>query len=293
VAYNRGNGEEWKPLNYERKRYGLLPLREALAYSNNVITVKLLAQIGIPYFLDYARKLGLSLRTPNDLSLALGTEEISLIDLTLAYAPFSNGGVRVEPRTIIRLYDRNRDDWLEIPPIISPAINPATAYVLTGILKDVLVYGTARGLVSFSKERPVAGKTGTTDDYRDTWFIGYTPHLITGVWVGYDRPRPGGKGFTGGAISAPIWAQFMRPALRNLPAIEFPRPESVVTALIDPQTGYLANPECPNKREENYLEGTEPGFPCPLHGRPRIEPPPPEVEKPPEPSNNTFNNTPS
>ncbi len=272
VAYNKGNHEIWKPLNYERKLYGDLTLRQALAYSNNIITVKVLDTIGVPYFVDFAGSLGLSLRSPNDLSLGLGTEEVTLIDLVLAYTPFANGGLRPETRTIIRIFDRNRNSWIENNPVVHPVLAPATAYVITQMLKDVLIYGTGKSIINFSQERPAAGKTGTTDDYRDAWFIGYTPQVITGVWVGYDKPRPGGKGFTGGAICAPIWARLMRSVLADKPAIEFPRPETVSTAWIDPTSGYLATPDCLIKLEEFYLEGTQPTEYCPKHRRKDILP---------------------
>ena len=221
--------------------------------------------IGIPAFLEYAARLGLFLRSPNDLSLALGTEELSLSELVLSYVPLANQGSRVEPRTILRIYDKNRQTWTENPAVVQPAISPATGYVITQMLKDVLTYGTAKSIAGFALERPAAGKTGTTDDYRDAWFVGYTPQLITGIWVGHDRPRPGGRGFTGGAICAPLWARFMRGALKDRPVMEFTRPPEVVSVWIDPQTNALANSRCPQKRMEFYLPGTEPTVHCPQH----------------------------
>ncbi|MGC1401629.1 MAG: PBP1A family penicillin-binding protein [Thermodesulfobacteriota bacterium] len=280
VGYNRGNGEIWKPLNYERKLYGDLSLRQALAYSNNIITVKLLETIGVPYFVNFAGNLGLSLRSPNDLSLALGTEEVTLNDLVLAYSPFSNGGMRPESRTIIRIYDRKNNTWTENPPVVNPVLSPAVAFVTTQMLKDVLIYGTAKSLHNFSQEYPAAGKTGTTDDYRDAWFIGYTPQVITGVWVGYDKPRPGGKGFTGGAVCAPIWARFMRSVLANKPVLDFPQPEGIVSVVIDPTTGYLATPDCPIKEEEVYIAGSQPTEYCPKHGGKDYKPITPAIPVP-------------
>jgi len=284
VTYDRGNNESWKPQNYGGEQYGELTLRQALAYSNNVISVKLLEAIGVPHVVEVAGRMGLSLRARNDLSLALGTEEVTLHDLVLAYGPLANGGLRTESRTIIRIYDRNRRIWTENPPAVTPALSPAAAYVTTQMLQDVLVYGTAASLKKFSRERPSAGKTGTTDDYRDAWFVGYTPHMVTGVWVGYDLPRPGGKGFTGGAVAAPIWERFMRPALRSAPVTDFPKPDTVVAVTIDPATGYLATAECPEKREEFYIVGTQPTGYCPRHGGERLDPVsppllPPEAEK--------------
>ena len=272
VAYPRNGHESWNPQNYGNEHYGNLPLRQALAYSNNIITVKALEAIGVPYFVHFAGTLGLSLRSPNDLSLALGTEEVTLSELILSYAPLANGGARPEPRTIIRIYDRYRNNWTEIPAVSNPVLSPAIAYITTSMLKDVLVYGTAKSLYGFSQERPAAGKTGTTDDYRDAWFIGYTPQLITGVWAGYDKPKPMGRGFTGGAICAPIWERFMRQALANKPAVEFLKPASVISVQIDPTTGYLATPDCPKKKEEFYIAGTQPTIYCPNHGGLNIAP---------------------
>jgi len=266
VAYNTGNHDTWKPLNYEKESYGDLTLRQALAHSNNVITVKLLEAIGVPYFTGFAESLGLPLRANNDLSLALGTEEVTLNDLVSAYAPLANGGLRLHSRTIIRIYDRNRRSWTENPPSVTPTLSPATAFVTTQMLKDVMIYGTAKTLKKFSLERPSAGKTGTTNDYRDAWFVGYTPQLITGVWVGYDNPRPGGKGFTGGAVSAPIWGRFMRTASAAKPVVDFPRPDTVISVSIDPATGLLATSGCPVKRDEFYVAGTQPTEYCPKHG---------------------------
>jgi len=266
VAYNRGNGEVWKPLNYGGEQYGDLSIRKALANSNNVITVRLLDTIGVNNFVDYAAKFGLALRKPNDLSLALGTEDVTLSELVTAYAPLANNGSRPAVRTIIRIFDHNKQAWTETPPVVTAAISPATAFVTTDILKDVLTYGTAKSLKKLSQERPAAGKTGTTDDYKDAWFVGYTPQMVTGVWVGHDKPKSGGRGFTGGAIAAPIWGQYMRQAQSGKPVVDFQRPETVVSVLVDPTTGKLAAPACPTKKDEFFIAGTEPYEYCPKHG---------------------------
>lgn len=276
VAYSSGNNETWKPQNYDGKLSGELSLRQALAHSNNVIAVKLLDAVGVPFFVEFAGAQGLSLRG-RDLSLALGTEEVTLNELVSAYTPLANGGMRSESRTIVRIYDRKRRTWTENPPAVTPALSPANAFVTTQMLKDVMVYGTAKGLKKFSQERPSAGKTGTTDDYRDAWFVGYTPQLITGVWVGHDKPRPGGKGFTGGVVSAPIWGTFMRSALAGKPVLDFVKPDTVVSASIDPATGQLATPDCPVKADEFYIAGTEPNSYCSEHGGDAMEPVVPEL----------------
>jgi len=266
VVYNRGNNESWQPLNYGREAYGEISLRQALAYSNNVIAVKVLDAIGVPYFVDFAGKMGLALQAENGLSLALGTDEVTLTDLALAYAPLAFGGLRPVARTIIRVYDRTQSAWMETPPAITLVLSPATAFVTTQMLKDVMTYGTAKGLKKFSQKYPSAGKTGTTDDYRDAWFVGYTPQIITGIWVGYDEPKPGGKGFTGGAVAAPIWERFMPKAMASQPVVDFPQPDTVISVSIDPASGKLATPDCPEKLDEFYITGTQPTEFCPKHG---------------------------
>jgi 1A family penicillin-binding protein len=266
VTYPRGNGQSWTPRNYAGESYGTMTLREALARSNNVITVKLLDTIGVPYFLDVATRLGLTLRTPNDLSLALGTDEVTLLDLALAYSPLATGGLRPTSRTILSTQDLYRNSTMSVPPAITPVLSPDTAYITTRMLQDVLAYGTAKSLQKFAAERPAAGKTGTTDDYRDAWFIGYTPQLLTGVWLGHDQPKPGGRGFTGGVVAAPIWERFMRAALATQPVLDFPQPDTVVAAHIDPATGQLAALGCPEPRVEFYGDGTQPTTVCSVHG---------------------------
>jgi 1A family penicillin-binding protein len=266
VAYDRGNGEAWRPRNYGGEEYGKLTLRQALAHSNNVITVKLLDAIGVPYFTRFAGEFGLSLPEAGGLSLGLGTAEVSLKDLALAYAPLANGGSRPLARTIIRIYNRARKSFSEEPQMATPSVSPATAFVVTQMLRDVMEYGTAKNLRKFARKHPSAGKTGTTDDYRDAWFVGYTPRLVTGVWVGYDRPKTVGRGFTGGAVAAPIWERFMETALAKAQPEDFQKPDGVTTLTIDPETGLLARSGCPEKQEEYFIAGSEPNEYCTVHG---------------------------
>ena len=160
------------------------------------------------------------------------------------------------------------------------AISPAVAYVTTQMLKDVMNYGTAKSLKKFSLAHPSAGKTGTTDDYRDAWFVGYTPQIVTGVWLGYDKPKSAGKGFTGGAVAAPIWERFMRKAVASRPIVDFTKPDTVVSVTIDPETGLLATPDCPVKRDEFYVTDTEPKEYCTMHGGAVIKPPAPSAPSP-------------
>jgi len=261
VAYDRGNGATWKPRNFEGETFGDLTLRQALAVSNNVVTVKLLDQIGVPRLVAFAGSLGLSLKPESGLSLALGTDDVTLANLVQAYTPFAAGGMKAEARTVLRIYDRRKQTWQDNPPALTPVLSPAAAFVLTGMLHDVMVYGTAKSLKAFSQAHVCAGKTGTTEEAKDAWFVGYTPQLLTGVWVGYDQPRGGGPGFTGGAIAAPIWQRFMARAVTTRPEADFPRPADVVTVSVDPATGQFAPPNTANAYLENFIAGTEPKDP--------------------------------
>lgn len=280
VAYDRGNGHVWKPLNYGQEQFGDLSLRQALAYSNNIITVKVLDHIGLTPFLDLTTRVGLPQNPQNGLSLALGTDEVTLGSLVQAYTPFAAGGQRAEVRTILRIYDRTRRTATDIPPVITSELSPEVAFITTQMLKDVLTYGTAKGLRRFSETHPCAGKTGTTDNYMDAWFVGYTPSLVTGVWLGHDQPRPEGKGFTGGAAAAPIWGAFMAKALAGRPGGDFLQPEGVLTLAIDAETGLPARSGCPKVQDEYYVAGTEPAEPCALHGGEPLQPPPAPLPEP-------------
>jgi len=267
-TYSWGNGETWKPRNYGGERFGVLSLRQALAHSSNVVTVKLLQAVGVPYFVDFAGRMGLALHAQNGLALALGAEEVTLDGLVQAYTPLAADGVRAGARTILRVRDARRNTWTETPAALDQVLDPAVAFVTTQMLKDVLTYGTAKSLRGFAREHPAAGKTGTTDDYQDAWFVGYTPQLITGVWVGYDQPRSGGSGFTGGLAAAPIWERFMRKAVGPGPASDFPRPDRVVEVAIDPATGTRATEQSPKRQNEFFLAGTEPQDPAQDGGPP-------------------------
>jgi 1A family penicillin-binding protein len=228
VAYPGRDGRAWKPQNHGREAFGDLSLRSALAHSSNVVAVKVLEAVGVPAFVDFAGRMGLSLKAESGLSLALGTDEVTLRDLVQAYTPLASLGNRAEARLLLRFHDLRSGEWTECPPVLSPVLAPELAYAITRMLQDVLVTGTAKALKGFSELHPSAGKTGTTDDTQDAWFVGYTPRLLTGVWVGHDRPRPEGRGFTGAAIAAPIWERFMGRVLPEGLSEDFRLPEPAV-----------------------------------------------------------------
>lgn len=249
-------GAPWAPTNYNERFNGPVTLRAALEQSLNVATIKLMDRVGTGAVRAMARRMGIHSPLENSLSLALGVAVVSPLELTAAYAPLVNGGLRVEPGFIISVRAEDGELLEEPSPKVADAIRPEIAYALTNILRGVIERGTGKSAAALG--RPAAGKTGTTNDYRDAWFVGYTPGLVAGVWLGYDDNHPAGRGFTGGQAAAPIWLDFMRAALEGAPARDFPKPSRVVTRLIDRASGKLATPLCADTIEEAFVEGTEP-----------------------------------
>jgi len=256
VTYPAGEGKGWTPRNYGDERYGVLTLRKALAVSNNVIAVKLLDRIGIDPFVSSLERGGIVV-PERDLTLALGTPLVSPHDLVRGYVPFANGGTFVDSRVIVRIYDRLFKQWHETGVSARPAFSAATSFVVTSILRDVLTEGTGKSARDLAQRHPLAGKTGTTTDGRDAWFVGYAPDLVAGVWVGYDGGKTGGKGFTGGSVALPLWKQFMEKVLGRRGPLQFPLPAEVVRVRIDPDTGCRVEGNDAEGVEEYFLPGTE------------------------------------
>ena len=246
----------WKPRNYKEKFYGPTLFREALVKSRNIVTIKILQDIGIDYIIEYARKLGITSEISKDLSTALGSSGLSLLELVNAYSVFSNLGYLIEPVFITKIYDRD-GNILETSKLIrKKVIDMSTAYIMTSILESVVKSGTGWRIKAL--RRPVAGKTGTTNNLFDAWFLGYTPRYTTGVWVGLDQEAPLGKGETGSRAASPIWLEFMKNALEGKPARTFNVPEGIIFAKIDAKTGLLPIEESEKTIFECFKEGTVP-----------------------------------
>jgi len=246
----------WKPRNYKEKFFGPTLFRNALVKSRNVVTIKILQDIGIDYITDYARKLGIASNISQDLSIALGSSGVSLLELVNAYSVFPNLGYLVEPVFITKIYDRD-GNLLETSQLIrKKVIDMTTAYIMTNIMESVIKSGTGWRIKAL--KRPVAGKTGTTNNLFDAWFMGYTPKYTTGVWVGLDQEAPLGKGETGSRAASPIWLEFMKNALEGKPASTFNVPEGIVFAKIDAKTGLLPIEESEETIFECFKEGTVP-----------------------------------
>lgn len=247
---------KWKPKNYGEKFYGPTLLREALAKSRNVITIKILQDIGIDYVMNYARELGISSTLNRDLSLALGSSGVSLLELVSAYSVFTNQGFRVEPCFVTRVLDRNGNELERFTSLKTKVIEPSTAFIMTSLLEGVVQDGT--GWRAKALSRPVAGKTGTTNDLYDAWFMGFTPEYTTGVWVGLDEEASLGQLETGSQAASPIWVGFMERILAGKPVRIFQVPEGVVFTQIDAATGLLPVTDSQKTIFECFKEGTVP-----------------------------------
>jgi penicillin-binding protein 1A len=246
----------WKPQNYKETFYGHTLFREALVHSRNVVTIKILQDIGISYAIDYARKLGITSDINQDLSIALGSSGVSLLELVNAYSVFSSLGYFIEPVFITKILDRH-GNLLETSQLVrKKVIDMSTAYIMTHIMEDVVKSGTGQRVRAL--KRPVAGKTGTTNNLFDAWFLGYTPRYTTGVWVGLDQEASLGKGETGSRTASPIWLDYMQKALEGRPARTFTVPEGIVFARIDAKTGLLPIKESEKTIFECFKEGTVP-----------------------------------
>ncbi len=247
---------KWKPKNYKEKFYGPTLFRTALIFSRNVVTIKILRDIGVDYVIDYARRFGITSPLSRDLSLALGSSGVSLLELTNAYSVFSNQGELISPIFITKVLDRHGNVLEEYRPQRERVLEKDTAYIMTHLLQEVVKHGT--GWRARALNRPTAGKTGTTNNLQDAWYIGFTPSYVTGVWVGFDDDRTLGKYETGSRAASPIWVTFTKEILKKEPVRVFTVPENVVFAKIDAQTGLLAKPGDEKAVFEAFKEGTAP-----------------------------------
>ncbi len=276
------NGKAWKPDNYDRKFRGPITYQQALEESVNVAAVKVLEKNGVRRTVDLARRLGVESPLGENLSIALGTSDLTLLEITSAYGALANQGSWVRPSAIRYVLDSQRKLLEENTPQAKQVVSPELAYVMTSMLRGTIERGT--GAAARALGRPAAAKTGTTNDYSNAWFIGYTPQLATGVWVGYDRPRSLGKDETGSRVAVPIWTAFMQEALAGTPPEDFPIPERVVLVPVD------MNPSggCVRPVTMAFVAGTEPKEVCgPARDAPGVSPP--RVDPPllPAPANPT------
>ncbi len=269
IRATRVGEPDWSPNNSDYAFQGAITIREALYRSRNAATVRLAMDLGLNHVIHEARQFGLTTQLPAYPSIVLGTAEVIPLELVSAYSAFANGGERTAPNPILRVEDAAGNILWEPAVQRSYVMDRAQAWLMTNALRDVVRRGTAYGAVTAAGfPYPSAGKTGTSDDYADNWYIGFTADIVTGVWIGMDRRQPIMAGAQGGKLAAPIWTTIMKEVYQHRPAPgEWLVPPGVSTLEIDRGTGYLFTAQCPPaaRASEYFLFGTEPREYCPLH----------------------------
>jgi penicillin-binding protein 1A len=261
----------WSPANYNDDYSGRITFRKALIKSANAATVRVSQAVGIPRIIDAARQNGIVSQMPNVPSMALGSLDVTPLELVTAYAPFANGGFRVRPRLVRSISTADETPIWQDEDVREgnhvPVMNPMDAYQVTSMLQGVVEYGTGRVVREYGATGLIAGKTGTTNSGTDVWFVGYTPTIVAGFWFGFDNPAPISGDASGGRLAAPAWAEwYVNGWKERAPATAWNPPPGMSMRMIDPTTGYLATEWCPAARNEYYKPGTEPVAQCPTHG---------------------------
>ena len=302
VEYDSGMVKAWKPKNYDNIYRGNVTMRDALTNSINIVSIKILENIGVGTAIEFAKKLGITSTMEPNLTLALGASSLTPQELTDAYSVYAAGGYKFTPYFITKVTDRSGTMLEETPTPTLPVfanntsavsvtmtgsgdepskalqlqpssakstpvgttqlpppvqvVSPEVSYIITNLMESVVNSGTGQRAKAVG--RPVAGKTGTTNDMKDAWFVGFVPQLVAGVWVGFDQERSLGAGGSGGQAAAPIWTEFMQRAVANLPVQNFTPPPNVTFATINPRTGRLAREGSEGSLQECFISGTEP-----------------------------------
>ena len=258
-------GQVWKPENYEKKFFGPTTLRKALTLSRNVVTLKLLMKVGASSVASYANKMGIKSPINRNLSLAFGTSEVTLMELVSAYSTFPSFGVKVDPISIIMVKDSMGKILEENQPHVQDVLRPEAAYVMTSMMESVVNEGTATRIRADGITFNCAGKTGTTDNQSDVWFVGYTSDLVAGGWVGFDDRRSLGRWISSSNTPVPMWAAFMKDVYKDKPPEPFTKPAKIVTVRIDTDSGLLWTNKCKKWFDEVFIAGTEPTAKCNKH----------------------------
>lgn len=254
----------WTPANFDEEYAGRITLRQALVRSSNAATVRVSRDVGITRVATMAQQLGIHSTMPQVPALALGAGEVTPMEITAAYAPFGNGGWRVTPHLLVRVDDSfGRVLWQGKSPEIARVIDSSDAFLVTSMMRSVVDEGTGRGVRNAGIKGPVAGKTGTTNDGADVWFVGYTPTLVAAIWFGADTPQPLGSSATGGRLAVPAWSEFVRDGWHS-PAKDaaWQPPSTLVMRQVDMASGALASDWCGESRKEWFKPGSEPREQC-------------------------------
>ncbi|MGI6488523.1 MAG: penicillin-binding protein 1A [Syntrophomonadaceae bacterium] len=266
VEFPQPDGTVYAPTDYGKEPYHWKPftLKEALMISDNIVAVKLNHELGPDTYARWVKRFGFTGSIRPYVSLALGTSEVTPLEMAAAFTVFANEGIKSEAIGITKVVDRNGRVLEEHRPRQSRVVSPQNAYIVSDMLKGVLVPGGTASHLRSVVGRPAAGKTGTTQEYRDAWFVGYTPQLSCAVWVGYDTQEKS-VNIAGGRIAGPIWAQFINKASASLPVEDFPKPSGVSRINICLDSGLVACESCPRQIEAAFLDGTEPESICYYH----------------------------
>jgi penicillin-binding protein 1A len=271
IVLDMPNGDVYKPHNFSEKFEGEITLRHALNKSINVAAVRLLLSLGPASAITYAHKLGIKSPLHSVYSIALGSSEVTLLELTSAYATLAAGGIKAEPIAVTKVVDRDGRVLEENPVYREEVLSPQTSYVITNMLESVINEGTGRNTRLMGFKEYAAGKTGTTDDCTDAWFIGYTTEIAVGVWSGFDVKQTMGKHMTGARVSLPIWTDIMKAYYRDHASEPFPEPPGIVHRVVCEESGLLISSECTRIRREIFIEGTEPTKVCDVHHLTRLD----------------------
>jgi penicillin-binding protein 1A len=255
---------EWAPRSAHGEQPDSLTLRAALLESNNAAAADLQQRVGSHAVLELARNAGLT-GLPDVPSLALGTGLVSPLDLTAAYTAFPGGGEVTRPRGMVSVFDANGNQVFDRPVERERIVSPEVAFQMTSMLRDVITRGTGAPARAFGVRGPIAGKTGTTDDYHDAWFVGFSTSVVAGVWVGFDQPAPIGRDAYGARVALPIWAEFMNQTAQALPPREFVRPEGLHTEELCSVSYLKPVDECPTYTEYFKDGDAVPSQLCPIH----------------------------
>jgi penicillin-binding protein 1A len=264
-----GNGKDWEPKNYDGRFLGLMPMRRGLYESRNLVAIRVGMELGEQTVINEARNFGISTPIPPFPSIHIGAADVYPIEMISAFSAFANQGIRPTANAILRVENARQEVLWQQTPARSQVLSPEESWIMVDMMKDVIRRGTAAGSVwGAGFHLPAGGKTGTTNDGTNVWFIGYTADLLAGVWMGFDRPQKIMPDAQGGRLAAPAWTQFMSEVYRRKPSPpDWPRPLGIITRDIDVSTGMLQTPYCPRDliRTEFYIAGTEPMVECNKH----------------------------
>ncbi|HEY9514970.1 MAG TPA: PBP1A family penicillin-binding protein [Gemmatimonadaceae bacterium] len=268
ITLPQENGTPWTPQNYDLKFEGMMPMRRALYQSRNLPTISLGMQLGERNVIEMAHRMGITTPIPAYPSINIGAADVYPIEMMAAYTTFASLGDRVAANGILRVEDSRGQVVWEASPRPERVLSRDEAWLMVDVMKDVVRRGTAARVWSSGFHIPAGGKTGTTNDYADVWFIGYTSDLVAGVWLGFDRPQKIMANAQGGRLAAPAWLSFMNEVYQRRPAPpDWPRPENIIVREVDQSTGMLRNPFCPDSlvATEYFIPGTEPLGECRVH----------------------------